>query len=150
MQFDFSPHKLLAVSHLRFHRLWLSLGVAMILAVTVVSLIDLPEPVKGFVLHDKLMHTLTYACLMGWFAQIYRHDLTRLLLMIGLIALGIIIEFIQGSTEHRQFELLDMVANTSGAVLAWALAYTWVGGILAFAERSICNIFKYLYRSVQS
>ena len=147
MQFDFTPRELFTVSHLRFRRLWISLGVVMILTVTFVSVIDLPEPVKGFVLHDKLMHTITYACLMGWFAQIYRHDLTRLVLVIGLIALGIAIEFIQGSTAHRQYEFLDMVANTSGVVLAWALAYTWVGGILAYAERSICTVFTTVFNN---
>jgi len=44
--------------------------------------------------------------------------------------MGIGIEFLQAATPTRNFEVLDMIANTSGVVLAWALAYTWVGTIL--------------------
>ena len=112
----------------------------MIIAVIVGSIISLPAPVRGVMTHDKLLHTLAYACLMGWFAQIYRHDLTRLVLVIGLIAMGIAIEFVQGANGNRQFDLIDMVANTSGVVLAWALAYTWVGNTLVWTERLFCKV----------
>lgn len=81
---------------------------------------------------------------MAWFAQVYRHDLTRLLLAIGLIIMGIVIEFAQGTTTYRQFDLLDMVANTSGVVLAWALAYTRVGNFLLLVESTFC---KFVLRS---
>ena len=81
------------------------------------------------------MHASAYTCLMGWFAQIYRHDLTRLLLVIMFIAMGVFIEFLQSMTLTRQFELLDMLANASGVVLAWALAYTWFGSLLSKFER---------------
>ena len=140
MPFDFSPHGLLVVSHLRFRRLWISIGVMLIMAVTLGSVVSLPEPIVDVMLQDKLLHTLAYACLMGWFAQIYRHDLTRLILVVGLICMGIAIEFIQGTTGYRQFDVLDMVANTSGVVLAWALAYTWVGNVLAWAEQYFCKV----------
>ena len=112
----------------------------MVLAVIVGSVISLPAPVKGVMIHDKLLHTLAYACLMGWFAQIYRHDLTRLVFVIGLIVMGIAIEFVQGANGIRQFDLIDMVANTSGVVLAWALAYTWVGNTLVWTEQLFCKV----------
>lgn len=140
MQFDFSPQGLLVVTHLRFRRLWISIGILLVMAVTLGSVISLPAPVKDVMLHDKVLHTLAYACLMGWFAQIYRHDLTRLVLVVGLICMGVAIEFIQGTTGHRQFDVLDMVANTSGVVLAWALAYTWVGNVLARVEQYFCRV----------
>lgn len=119
----------MAVRHLRFRRLWISVGVLLLLAVAISSIITLPQPLKAIMLQDKVAHTLAYASLMGWFSQIYRHDLTRLILAIGLVAMGVGIEFIQGMTLTRQFDVLDMVANTSGVALAWALAYTWVGEI---------------------
>ena len=49
--------------------------------------------------------------------------------------MGIGIEFLQGMTATRHFEVIDMVANTSGVVLAWALAYTWVGEVLPWLEK---------------
>ncbi|MFK7996630.1 MAG: hypothetical protein AB8B87_21010 [Granulosicoccus sp.] len=140
MPFDFSPRGLLAVRHLRFRRLWIGVGVLLVMAVCVGSIISLPPPVKSVMLHDKVLHTLAYACLMGWFAQIYRHDLTRLVLVVGLICLGIAIEFAQDATGYRQFDPMDMVANTSGVLLAWALAYTWVGNLLAWTEKYFCKV----------
>lgn len=139
MSFDFSAKGLFAIRHLRFRRLWISVGVVMVLIVFTASLISLPPPVHTVMLHDKLMHTLVYALLMAWFAQVYRHDLTRLVLAIGLIVMGIGIEFAQGTTTYRQFDVLDMVANTSGVVLAWALAYTKAGNFLLRVENMFCR-----------
>ncbi|MFK7855835.1 MAG: VanZ family protein [Granulosicoccus sp.] len=139
MSFDFSPKGMMAVEHLRFKRLWLGLGLLMVAIVTLGSVISIPPTIKAFMLQDKVLHTLAYACLMAWFAQIYRHDLTRLLLVIALTGMGIGIEFIQGMVPHRQFDLLDMIANTSGVVLAWALAYTWVGNVLCWMEGLFCR-----------
>lgn len=146
MAFDFAPKELFAVRHLRYKRLWIGVGVMLVLAVAIGSMMSLPTPVKAVMVQDKLLHTVAYACLMGWFAQIYRHDLTRLVLVIGLIAMGIGIEFAQGTTGHREYEVLDMIANISGVVLAWALAYTWFGNALAWAERFFCKlVFKLEY-----
>ena len=139
MQFNFTPTGLLVISHLRFWPVWLGIGGLLVLAVLVGSIISVPQPLKAVMLQDKALHTLAYACLMGWFAQIYRHDLTRLVLAIGLTGMGIAIEFIQGTTGYRQFDVLDMVANTSGVVLAWALAYTRVGDVLTWVEKAFCK-----------
>ena len=140
MPFDFTPQELFTVRHLRFRRLWIGIGILMVLAVTVASVISLPSPIDRVMVHDKLIHTVAYACMMGWFAQIFRHDLTRLVLVVGLVMLGIGIEFIQGTTASRQFDILDMIANTSGVVLAWALAYTWVGNTLLWIEECFFKV----------
>lgn len=130
MSFDFSPKDLFRVRHLRFKRLWLAMGLFLISGVTLASVTSVPDQVQSLLVNDKLTHVAVYGCLMGWFAQIFRHDLTRLIFVVLLTAMGVGIEFIQAATPTRQFEVLDMVANTSGVVLAWALAYTWVGTIL--------------------
>lgn len=130
MSFDFSPNNLFRVRHLRFKRLWLATGLFLISGVTLASVTSVPDQVQSLFINDKLTHVAVYACLMGWFAQIFRHDLTRLIFVVLLSAMGVGIEFMQAATPTRQFEVLDMVANTSGVVLAWALAYTWVGTIL--------------------
>jgi VanZ family protein len=138
MQFNFKTNGLLVVRHLRFTRLWIGVGTLLILFVIAASVVSVPG--TGLMLHDKLLHTLAYAALMGWFAQIYRHDLTRLMLVVGLIAMGVGIEFLQGAVPSRKFELLDMVANTSGVILAWALAYTWFGNVLGWIESGFCRV----------
>ena len=130
MKFDFSPNNLWRVRHLRFKRLWLAVGLFLISGVTLASVTSVPDQVTGLFVNDKLTHVAVYACLMGWFTQIFRHDLTRLAFVVLLSGMGIGIEFIQAATPTRNFEVLDMIANTCGVVLAWALAYTWVGTIL--------------------
>ncbi len=135
MQFDFSTRDVLSSNHLQYKWLWLCIGFALVALVFGGSVISIPSAVKSFLIQDKILHTIVYAALMGWFAQIYRHDLARLILVIGFITMGIGIEFLQGMTPTRNFEVLDMVANTSGVVLAWALAYTWVGNVLPWFEQ---------------
>lgn len=130
MTFDFSTDNLLSVGHLRFKRLWLAFGLFLIGGVTFASVVSVPAQVSSLLINDKLAHVVVYAGLMGWFAQIFRHDLTRLIFVFLLSGMGIGIEFLQAATPTRHFEVLDMIANTSGVVLAWALAYTWVGTIL--------------------
>lgn len=123
-------------------RLWFGMGCALVIAVVVLSVIDLSGPVEQVMLHDKVAHLITYACLMGWFVQIFRHHLTRLVLLLGFIALGIGVEFVQVMVPSRQFEVLDMIANSLGALLAWALAYTRIGQILPAIERLWIRCFS--------
>ena len=99
MLFDFTANGLLSISHLRFKRLWVGMGALLIGCVVLGSVVSMPS--ASVALHDKLLHTIAYAALMGWFAQIYRHDLTRLLLVLGLISMGIGIEFVQGMEKIR-------------------------------------------------
>lgn len=121
------------VTSLRYSWFWLGLGVLLILMVIVASLVDL-KPVKGILLQDKLMHVLTYGFLMGWFSQIYKPHFARFLLAVSLIVLGVGIEFLQGLVAFRKFEVLDMLANALGVVIAWGVSYTWMGNILQWCE----------------
>ena len=106
----------------------------MVALVVVGSLTSLSN-VEGVMVHDKVLHLGAYAALMSWFAQIFRHERTRLMLALGFIALGVAMELLQGLVPSRQSDLLDIVANTSGIVLAWALSYTRLGETLPAIER---------------
>jgi VanZ family protein len=78
-----------------------------------------PDP--GFAYGDKLGHFAAYALLMFWFGYLYRRSQVRNAYALLWIAMGIGLEFAQGATTYRSFELADMAANTLG-VLAGALA----------------------------
>jgi VanZ family protein len=134
MQFDFTSRGLFVSQHLRYKRLWLLVGLLMVCIVMLLSVIDVPPPVKYAMAHDKLVHLFVYMALTGWFSQIFRHDLTRLLFVCFFVAMGVGMEFLQGMVPSRQFDVLDMVANSCGVLLAWALSYTWVGELLAQFE----------------
>ena len=129
--------------HLRYARLWTWLGVFLIVCVVVLSLIDPPQSVKAFLLQDKMVHAIVYAGLMGWFAQIFRQHSVRLLLVGVFIGIGVGVEYLQALVPSRHFDLLDMLANTFGVVLAWALAYTWMGQIFVWFERTFLPQVSY-------
>ena len=78
-----------------------------------------PDP--GLEYGDKLGHFFAYGVLMFWFCFLYRSRNTRLAYGAGWIFLGVAIEFAQGATGYRSFELADMAANALG-VVAGALA----------------------------
>lgn len=142
MTLDFRKGRLLAIDHLRFGRVWLAFGGFLIGLVVVASLISLPTTVSSIMLHDKILHLCAYATLMAWFGQLFRNDLTRLLLGIGFVVLGVCVEYLQGMVPDRQFDRLDMVANASGVLLAWALSYTRLGELLPAFERLLVRPFQ--------
>jgi VanZ family protein len=78
-----------------------------------------PDP--GIEFGDKLGHFLAYGVLMFWFCYLYRSRSTRIAYGAGWIVLGVAIEFAQGASGHRSFELADMAANALG-VAAGAFA----------------------------
>ena len=61
---------------------------------------------------DKLGHLAAYGVLMFWFAQLYAR---RMPWAAAFVAMGVVLEFLQGWLGYRSFEVLDMLAN-SGAV----------------------------------
>jgi len=130
----FSTNQMLSMDHLAYKKVWLGMGVLVVVAVVTLSIFTVPRFLVIMMKQDKLMHTLAYFCLMAWFAQIFRHWFTRLILAIGLMCFGLGMECVQAVLPTRQFDVIDMLANCSGVVMAWALAYTWVGNMFVRAE----------------
>lgn len=121
---------------LKYKLLWLSIGYLMVVFV-IYSSLSTSDVVLDIKLSDKLMHVLGYFGLMGWFMQIYRGRRAGFLLAAVLIALGIGLEFLQDLGGVRYFEVSDMLANTLGVLIAWALSYTPVADILLWFERCL-------------
>jgi len=120
---------------LRFYRLWNILGAMLVSVVIFLSLAptqslpDLPFPYS-----DKVNHVLAYTAMMFWFGQIFRKRSASLLIASCLVAMGIVLEYIQGSTGYRTFEYADMAANGIGAVAGLFLSWTRLGGLLLVFE----------------
>lgn len=99
-------------------RLWLGIWIfGWALAITLSLLrpplvgIDLPES-------DKLGHVLAYATLSAWAVMLFATRRAWLLAALGLVALGIGMEFAQGAlTEYRLADPRDAIANTLGVLL---------------------------------
>ena len=93
------------------------------LVLLVIYLSLTPDPVQLKVPHgDKLGHVLAYAALMSWFANLYEVSVRRMQFAIGLIALGISLEFVQRWTGYRSFEVADMIASAAGVAVGWVYA----------------------------
>jgi VanZ family protein len=99
-------------------RTGLAIGWAWVLAVIYLSLTPSPPKVdlEG---GDKLGHFLAYAVLAFWFCQFYFHK-ARAVYALGFVAMGIVLEFVQGALGYRSFELADMAANALGVAAGWA------------------------------
>ena len=97
-----------------------AIGLGWAWAVAIVWLSLTPAPPKVDLEHgDKLGHLAAYGSLMLWFALLYRR---RIFYALGFTAMGVGLEYLQGWTGYRSFEVADMVANTFGVALGWSAA----------------------------
>ncbi|MEA3193131.1 MAG: hypothetical protein QOD26_1464 [Betaproteobacteria bacterium] len=58
------------------------------------------------------------------FCQIYVRRNTRVAYALAFVAMGIALEFLQGMTDTRTFDVMDMLANTVGVALGWIVVFT--------------------------
>jgi VanZ family protein len=69
---------------------------------------------------DKLVHMMSYAVMMFWWAQLVIRQ--RWKLALAVVLFGIVIELLQGLTPARQPDVLDALANSCGVLLGWLAA----------------------------
>ena len=114
-----------AVPELKYRFYWLLIGYAMVTLVVVLSLISDPTEVGlDIPYEDKLYHMLAYFTLMAWFSQIYHDRFRRNLFAMIFIILGVLLEYLQSFDPSRFAEFGDMIANTTGVVLAYIVSLT--------------------------
>ena len=103
----------------------------MILIVIAGSLIAIPQgiPVAG---SDKTHHLLAYGVLMYWWGML--RPSRRLVWALSLVALGLVLEFLQSFTPHRFMEWTDALANALGVVLALGLLASPASGLLGWLD----------------
>lgn len=124
---------------MRFFATWRALGWMLVAFVIYASLTPAPPslPVEG---GDKLGHVLAYATLMLWFAWLYRRGSTRQYFALGFVALGIALEFVQGTTDYRSFEVADMAADGFGVALGWVIARSPLPNLFVLVERRFLGV----------
>jgi VanZ family protein len=106
---------------LRARQLWSFVGWTLVSSVVYLSVA--PVSIEtGVAQGDKLMHAFAYCALMLWFANLHEKLARRRMLAVAFVAMGIALEFIQGWTGYRNFEVADMLADAAGVAAGWALA----------------------------
>lgn len=118
----------------KLRMLWLFLGWLWVTVVIYLSLTPHPPEPLHFWNADKLEHALAYGLLMLWFCQVYIRRSSRRVLAVLLIAMGIMIEYLQGETGYRTFDYADMLANATGVLVGWAWARTALGRVFAYLD----------------
>ena len=106
---------------LHFRRLWLMIGVGLVLLLLYGSLAPakaLP-PMSG---SDKLWHATSYFIVMAYFSQLFAGVRARALIGAALIALGVAIEFTQPHF-NRRFDWFDALANAGGVFIGLGLSF---------------------------
>jgi VanZ family protein len=96
-----------------------------------------PDPgiALAFPYGDKLLHALTFTCLMGWWGNIRRDRRGRIGSALLCLGFGIFIEFAQWLDPPRDADALDVLADAAGIALAWLLLKTRLADVLANIER---------------
>ncbi len=84
---------------------------------------------------DKYGHLLAYGGTMWWWAQLWRTWRKRLRLAVVLALMGVVIEFAQGATSWRTFDVMDMLANGAGVLMGWVFVATPLGKLLRTIEK---------------
>jgi VanZ family protein len=125
---------------LHFRRAWLTGGWLLVGLVIYRSLTPYPPEPLSFPNADKLEHAIAYGSLALWFCQIYLSARSRTIALALLIGLGIALEFVQGWTGYRDFEVLDMAADSIGVLLGLLLALTPFGRLFVFIETALRQI----------
>ena len=103
----------------RYQKFWLAMGYALVTMVIYLSVTsNPPDPGIKIPFFDKIGHTLAYFSLMVWFAQIYHQKKQRLIYALVFVVMGAAMEYVQSFDPARMAEFADMVANTSGVLIA--------------------------------
>lgn len=122
---------------LRYRTLWLMVGWLLVGGVVFLTLTPEPPDMRAMGVSDKFAHAAGYMGMMGWFIQIFHVPRTRLYTGILLVAMGVGLEILQGLQGTRVMEFADMLANSAGVLLAWALAHTRCAFLLQWFENRV-------------
>ena len=111
---------------LRYGQWWMLGGFFLALAILALSILP-GEQLPDVKLWDKFQHILAYVALALWFGGITPRR-SHGWVAGGLMAYGILIEFLQGWMQQgRQADLFDLGANATGIAAGLLLALTPLG-----------------------
>ena len=96
-----------------------------------------PELRLDFANGDKLLHALGFACLMGWWGNVFAARRARVVAALGCAAYGVLIEGLQWLNPPRTADGFDVLADLCGIVVALLLLRTPLARVLTRVERTL-------------
>jgi VanZ family protein len=121
-------------TELKAIHLWEALGWLLLMAVVVLSLVQIDQPIEISGV-DKFEHVLAYGVLMYWWGMVQPGRLLRWVMFLP--ALGFGLELAQLRMPGRFMEWRDVLANLAGVVLAFMLLRTRARDLLAWTDRKL-------------
>lgn len=100
------------------------IGVLIIIAIFIFSLIPGSGKEDLFPHQDKLGHAFSYFMVTFWWETILARK-EHYKLVIKFTLMGILIEFLQRQTGYRSFDYFDMLANFTGCLIAYFSVLTF-------------------------
>ncbi|VAW75476.1 hypothetical protein MNBD_GAMMA12-910 [hydrothermal vent metagenome] len=120
----------------RFQKFWQLIGISLVAFIITVSLMHKPPiDLPPFRFADKMGHFMAYFIVMGWYVQMFHAPVQRLFLMAVFVVMGVGLEVLQGLGGVRVFEWADALANSLGALAAFALGKTGFQYYLSRVEK---------------
>ena len=115
--------------------MWRGAWAAMLVSTLIVCLVPMPPHEPPIAHLDKVHHLAGYALLVAYAAMLF--DTRRALggAMLGVFALGVLIEALQALVPWRSMDPWDLVANTLGIVLGALVAFTPLRRTLHWVDR---------------
>jgi VanZ family protein len=103
------------------------IGWGIVLSISILSLIPPIDTGIETISHiDKFEHLTAYFVMMFWFCQLYPTPQQRLICLIGFLAMGLGLEFLQSFTSTRHTDGFDMIANAIGVFSAWFISQQYL------------------------
>jgi VanZ family protein len=121
-------------TELKAIHLWEALGWLLLMAVVVLSLVQIDQPIEISGV-DKFEHVLAYGVLMYWWGMVQPGRLLRWVMFLPVLGFGL--ELAQLRMPGRFMEWRDVLANLAGVVLAFMLLRTRARDLLAWTDRKL-------------
>ena len=127
-----------------FHypRLWQTFGGLLVVLVVFLSLTPKAPVVLEVPGSDKVNHFLAYLVMMLWFSQLHRQPRRQFWIGVGLVALGVCLELVQGLLVYRSADVLDGLTNGCGVFAGRLLLETRLGNSLAFLDGQLLRLAR--------
>ena len=111
---------------LRHRWAWFFGGALIGAIVLALALLPVGPEITVTFLSDKQAHALSFFVLMLWFAGLFRVTVLPWVAL-GLLAYGVLIEYLQSLLPYRTAEFADVVFDVGGILVGWALATAGLG-----------------------
>ena len=127
------------MSSLRHEKYYRAIGFAYVGGIIYLTLTFHPPAGPDIPYADKWEHFLAYGLMMAWFGQFLRPGQQRWRWAAAFVALGGLLEILQGLGGVRHAEWADFAANGTGVALGYLAALSPLGRSLAYFEREFSS-----------